>query len=268
MCKKVLIAALAVVVGLVVLGMTGTKVGGLVRLKWNRVCERAQQQVAPETEIQLIEQKLDQLANEDRRFVDQIVRYQMKASDMQKQVATRREQVAKLDGEVREMFVSLKTEGERVSFRGNDFTRSEVQVQARQDFEKLQRQEAALKAEEGQLKELNETRGLYEKRLSELRAERESMKNEVARLRNVLLQERLAQAKGKVESDDGGLGSVRQDMRALRQRIEVMQKTRELTASSDDGPVRRALAEKERQSATDTSMQKRYGGTSTTSNSK
>jgi chromosome segregation ATPase len=260
MCKKVLIAALAVVVGLAVLGMTGTKVGGLIRLKWNQVREHAKEQVSPETEIQLIEQRLDQLKNDDRRFVDQIVRYDMKADDMRKQVAATRTRFDKLDGEVRDMFVSLKTEGEKVSYRDLTFTRREMQKQVHQDGEKLQVLEGQLKAEEGQLKELTETRNLYEKRLSELRTERESLKTEVQRIRNTLLQERLAQEKGKIENDDGGLGSVRQDLRAVKQRIEVMKKTREHTASSDDGPVRKALADKERQANVDSFLQKRYGG--------
>jgi chromosome segregation ATPase len=258
MFKKVWIAVLAVVVGLVVLGLTSTKAGGLLRMKVRGVQTWAAKQVKPETEIELISEKLELLKNEDRRFVDQIVRYDIKADNLKKQVETKRAVVARLDGEVREMFVSLKNDGERVSFRGNDFARAEMQRQVRQDAEKLQRLEASLKTDEAQVKELTETRELYQTRLSELRAERESMRTELARIQNALLAERLAREKGKIESDDGGLSAVRRDMNELKARVQVMTKTRELQGSTDEGPVRRALAEKERQDNIDSFLNKRY----------
>jgi peptidoglycan hydrolase CwlO-like protein len=258
MFKKVWIAALAVVVGLVTLGVVSPKLAGVARLKWRNIVQKAERQVTPETEIELINQKLDQLANEDRRFVDQIVRYGLKTEKMQKQVGDKRTALTRLDGEVREMFVSLKTEGERVAYRGDNYPRSEMQRQVRMDAERLQRLEASLKADEAQLKELNETRNLYEKRLADLRAERESMRTEVQRIQNALLQERLAQEKGRVASDDGGLSNVRRDMDSLSERVKVMQKTRELQGSSDDGPVRRAQAEKQREAGIDNFLQNRY----------
>jgi chromosome segregation ATPase len=258
MFKKVWIAALAVVVGLVVLGLTGTKAGGLLRMKWRGAQSWAAKQVTPETEIELINEKLESLKKEDRRFVDQIVRYEIKADNLKKQVETKRVAVANLDREVREMFVSLKTEGERVSFRSSEFSRAEMQRQVRQDAEKLQRLEASLKADEAQVAELTETRNLYATRLAELRAERESMRTELQRIQNALLAERLAREKGKIESDDGGLSAVRHDMNELKTRVQVMTKTRELQSSTDDGPVRRAMAEKERQDSTDAFLRARY----------
>lgn len=258
MCKKLWIAALAVVVGLVTLGMTSTRVGGLIRHKWKSVVVRANEQVSPETDVELVREKLDGLVKEDRRFVDQIVRYDLQVEDMQKKVEARRTAFVKLDTEVREMFVSLKGEGQQVSFQGSNFSRADMQRQVRIDAEKLQRAEAALKADEARLKELTETRDLYKTRLEELRAERDSMRTELQRLENALLRERQAQVKSKVAADDGGLGGVRRDLETLKHRVRVMQKTREVQGSTDEGPVRRAQAAKQREANIDNFLQNRY----------
>jgi hypothetical protein len=261
MFKKVWIAAFAVVVGLVVLSLTSSKAGGLLRMKWRGAQSWAAKQVTPETEIELINEKLELLKHEDRRFEDQIVRYDIKADNLKQKVAVKRAVVAKLDGEVREMYVSLKNDGERVSFYGRDFSRGEMRQTVRRDAEKLLRLEASLKADEDQVKELIETRDLYTTRLADLRTEREKMRTEVQRIQNTLLKERLAQQKGKIESDDGGISAVRRDVNEVQARVQVMTKTREIQSATDDGPVRRAMAEKASQDRIDAELSKRYENT-------
>jgi chromosome segregation ATPase len=265
MCKKLWIAALAVVVGLVVAGTTSTKFGSLVRLKWRKATDWAEKQVTPETELERLRLTLKETEQQDARFVDQIARLDQQVDDLKAQLygkdgkGGKKVALDNLDQVIRARNASLTGTGEFVSYNGERYSRADMQQQVRLDAQRFFRQEAAFKAEEARLKELTETRDLYQGRLSELRTARQEMGTELQKLENTLLQERQAQIKNKVASDDGGLSQIRQDINKLRQRVDVMKRTRELQSPSDEGPVDRREKSKQRDTELDTQIQKRWG---------
>jgi len=106
MFKKVWVAALAVVVGLVTLGVVSPKLAGVVRLRWRNMVKNAERQVSPETKVELINQKLDALDRDDRRYADQIARDNIRVQNLQEEVNAQRARLATLDADGRAMFES------------------------------------------------------------------------------------------------------------------------------------------------------------------
>jgi len=256
MSKKLLIAALAVAVGLGVAYVASPKFGSLMRLKWRKIVDRAEAQVAPETEIERLRMELERLSGEDRRFVDQIVRLDQQVDELKGTVTKKKSALASLQETIRERNGSLVGESKMVSYKGGEFSRADMREQVLLDIQRFDRLDAAVKAEDGRLTELTKTRDLYQKRLEELRTARAEMRTELQRLENALLQERQAQIANKVASDDGGLARVRQDMNKLKQRVDTMKRTRELEGvSTEEGPIDRAEKAKQRQTELEKRLQ-------------
>jgi len=255
MCKKLLIAALAVVVGVGV--VSSTRLGSHIRLWWNKSSAWAQQQVPPETEIERLKMELDNLTRLDDRYYDQVARQKREVQKLEAKVKTDRSAMAKRETELKEMRLVLTSKDDKAVFHG--FTKDKVQEQFNVDFKQFLADEEGVKADEQNLEELRGTLRENEKKLQDLGITRTKMKVRLQTLAKELARERRLQTQNNLALDDTHYSAVNQQINELEDRIEQMKIKRDMKGQSTRGPIRAHLEAQEEQRKLEQAAQERFG---------
>jgi len=222
MCKKVLIAALAVVVGLAV--VKGTWIGSHLRLRCSNARHWMETQVPPETEIARLRMELLNLAREDDKYYDKVARMAVDVDNREKALGKTRVNLGKEEARIRKIKDELNEGVEFVVFEGLRVSRGDL----RNSAIAFKNAEENLKSKEANLEARKRHLALERKKLSELRNKRDEMATELQRLETALAEERQAQAASESTIDDSGYRQIRKDMDSVRDRINVLKKKREL----------------------------------------
>jgi len=262
MCKKLLIAAVAVLIGVV--AVKGTRLGSYMKVWRQRASTWAEKQVSPETEIARLRAEIENLQNEDRHLYDQVAKQLVDLENREKDVADLQAKLDKQENRIRAMFAALKSaeKEEFVVYDGTRYPREELQDEVRTYASEFKSAEANLKSKEAQLRAFRKTVEFNRKKLKELERTRRDMATELTKLETTLSEERLAQAQaqGTLRVDDSHHSRLRGDLNSLRNRIREMQKVRELRGESVSGPVRAAEEAKEKKAEIDQYTETRFGG--------
>lgn len=243
MCKKLLIAALAVVAALVV--AKGTWLGSHFRLACRNAVKDARNSVPPEKEIARLRMELKSLERDDEKHFDKVSRMWVEVENLDKEVATIRKNLAKQEANIRQLRSELGA-SEFVLHQGSKYTREDL----RSDGLAFQAAEENLKSKESNLEARKKHLALEKKKLTELRTTRQNMATELTKLETALAEEKHAQASSESTIDDSSYRNLRKEMNAVRDRIEMLKKKRQLKGElridspSDDAKERDAAADK------------------------
>src|SRR5262245_39895180 len=150
MCKKVLIASLAVVVGLAVIA--NTKVGSHVRLWLRGMKSSMAKQVKPEREIQRLRMEVERLEKEDARYYDLVAKQRIQVREARQQLAKDQETLAVLRTRLTDLRGLVKdvgkSEGQKVSYKGIDYTLVKVQQQIDLDWDRYKPLKGSVESQE------------------------------------------------------------------------------------------------------------------------
>jgi len=257
MCKKLLIAALAVVVGVGV--VSSTRLGSHIRLCWNKVSREVNQQIPPETEIERLKMELDNLTRLDDRYYDQVARQKREVQKLEAKVKTDKANLAKRESELKEMRLVLASKDDKAVYHG--FGKDKVQEQFNIDFKQFLSDEEGVKADDQNLEELRGTLRENEKKLQELGIVRTKMKVRLQTLAKELARERRLQTQSNLTLDDSHYSAVNQQINELEDRIEQMKIKRDMRGQSSRGPIRAHLEAQEEQKKLEQAAQERFGET-------
>src|SRR6478672_5567261 len=127
MSKKVLIAAAAVVVALVV--VKGTWLGSHLRMNACKVGSYLKSSVPPEDEISRLRMEVQNLQKDDDRHVDKVARMAVDLEKMERDVAKLKANLVREEGRIRE---ARKEMGDSafVVFGGSRYTRDDLRLDA------------------------------------------------------------------------------------------------------------------------------------------
>jgi len=241
MCKKVLIAALAVVVGLSV--VKGTWLGSHMRLKFSNARHWVQERVPPEQEIARLRMELVNLSREDDKFYDRVARMAVDVDKQEAALGKVRTNLSREEALIRKLKSELTEGVEFVNLDGARYTRTDLRISAvafKNAEENLKSQEAALAARKRHL-------ALEKKKLADLRNKRDEMGTDLQRLETALAEERQAQAASESTIDDSGYRQIRKDMDSIRDKINVLKKKRELRGEFNIPTIDPKVAEQDTQ---------------------
>lgn len=238
MCKKILVATLAVVVALVV--VSRTRVGSHVRHWWKQsVVKSFEESVAPETEISRLRMELDNLAREDDKHFDRVARQMVEVGNLEEKVKAKEKTLTRERGRIVAMKKSLEGEARQVTYGGTTYDRdllSESMLTAAERFKADKQEVESLKRE---LLSRQKKLEISRKKLSQLKLMRQEMKTELQRLETALAEEREAQAAEDNTLDDGNYRKIRKEMNSVRDRIQKLKNIRQLKGEVND-PVERS----------------------------
>ena len=241
MCKKVLIAALAVVVGLAV--VKGTWIGSHLRLNVSKARAWAKQQVTPEQEIARLRMELRNLEQDDDKHYDKVAKMAVKVANLEREVARLEGNLKKQEKRISHLRDELTGGIEFVMHDGSKYTKDDL----RTDALAFRSAEESYKSKEANLNAQKKHLSLETKKLTELRTTREQMATDLQRLETALAEERHSQAASESTIDDAGYQKLKKDMDSVRDRIEVLKKKRELrgeirTSNKDEQTKQRDLS--------------------------
>jgi len=257
MCKKVLIATLAVVVGLAVI--KGTWIGSHLRMRFNKASCWVKDRVPPEQEIARLRMELDNLSKEDDKYFDQVARQTTKVNKYERSVIALKKDLAEQEVSIREMKTALVGDADQVTVRGARYDRSAVLEQVRLDARAFQADEETLKSKEEHLKAMKKSLAINKKKLNDLKVVREQMATELQKLETALAEERQIQAEQNSTLDDAAYQELRKSLDAVKDKIDVMKETRKLKREASNGPVRASQIQREQDNKVDKYLETRFG---------
>jgi len=242
MCKKLLIAAIAIAVGVGV--VSGTRLGSHLRLKWAKAQTWVEEQIPLETEIDRLRMELKQLGNDDARNYDQVARQQYYLNKRREKLTKDTAALDNLAGRIRDMRAALTEEGEFVAFNSTRYKRAEVEEQHRLDGAKYLADREAVKADEETFKILEQTLEQNKTKLKNLEVTRKKMETRLALLEKELARQHALALQNKFNVDESGYSRINQDINKVEDRIGVMKTKTELVGESSKGPIQAAETKK------------------------
>jgi len=240
MTKKVLIAAVAIVVGLVVI--KGTWLGSHARHAFKSLRAKVENSIPPEQEIARLKMEIQNLKKEDDKHVDRVARLAVDVEKMERELGAVKTKLASEEARLRDVRKELG-DSSFVVHHGTRYTRDDLRAQALS----FKTAEESVKSREESLQAKRSILALEKKKLNELQTVRNQMAADLETLEAALIQERHAQAASESCIDDSSYRAIRKDMESVRDRIEVLKKKRELR-----GEIRLPEVANERQKAQNT----------------
>jgi peptidoglycan hydrolase CwlO-like protein len=247
MCKKVLVAALAVVVGLAVI--KGTWLGSHFRAWKNRAGAWAKRQVKPETEIQRLRHEVQRLDEEDSRWFDKVARQRIEVRHLEEKVKANKAELAVLHERIGKLNAALKEDLQQVSYNGLTFSRVDAQRQMDLDFNRYRPLKKTVEGQEKYLTALHKALQQNEEKLFSLRQVRQDMLTQLQELETELAQLRQAKNVDKALLDTSNYTRVQKDIESLKRRLEEEKEKLKLRGILDKGPIERAEEAKKRVAA-------------------
>lgn len=257
MCKKLLIAAIAIAVGVGV--VSGTRLGSHIRLKWNKAVTAIEEQVPLETEIERLRMELKQLSADDARNYDQVARQQHDINKRRAKLTEDRVALDKMADRIQALRTTLAEKTEYVSFHGTQYKKSDVEEQVRIDGSKFLADEEAVKADEETLKILEQTLDTNKGKLKNLEVTRKKMETRLALLEKELARQNALATQNKFSVDDSGYSRINQDINKVEDRVGVMKTKAELVGESSKGPIQAAEQKKSEEDKLKQALDARFG---------
>lgn len=243
MCKKVVIATLAVLVGLAV--VKGTKIGSYLRMAKKDAAAWVDKQVKYETEINRLRSEIDQLEKDDAVYYDRVASQRV---EIRKQEQALKNESAKLEM-LRNRLTALRDvvrdadETQLVSYNGNKYAKGDVEKQIDIDFAGYKQLKASVASKGTFLTSLKKALALNEGKMSQLKHNRQAMLTELQDLENELVELRQTQAANATLVDDTAYGRVKNDITALKSRLAVEKEKLNVRGINDGGPIERVEQE-------------------------
>ncbi|MFO0877488.1 MAG: hypothetical protein U0840_08950 [Gemmataceae bacterium] len=251
MYKKLVIAALAVGLGLVV--VKGTWLGSHLRARANRVINSVKESIPPEQEIARLRMELKGLERDDDKHYDKVARMVVQVEKVEREVSDIKKNLTREEARIRKVREGLTGNVEFVLHEGTRYTRDDLRAEA----VAFRTAEDNYKSKEDNLQAQKKHLALERKKLTELRTIREQMSAELQRLETALAEERHAQAASESTIDDSGYRKLRQDMESVRERIDVLKTKRELRGELR--PTIKTEQTRERDQQADKYLESRFG---------
>jgi len=250
MCRKALIAGVAVVVSLLSVNYVFPRAFSHLRLWVQDVREAADDSVPPEKEIARLKMELNQLAQEDERHFHKVAVQVVEVQKLEKQVTEMKTRLDKDVALIRARKTSLAGDSRLVTYEGQQFDRSRFTEELRLMASRFQVEEEEYKSKEEQLALRKKNLELNRKKLSELRLARQKLKTRLERLETTLAAERQQQALEANTIDDTNYLRLSNDVEKAEDKAEVRRQTGVLKGEAN-GPVRAAEERKEKEDAVD-----------------
>jgi chromosome segregation ATPase len=237
MCKKVVIATLAVLVGLAV--VKGTKIGSYLRMAKKDAVAWVDQQVKYETEIRRLRNDIDQLEKDDAVCYDRVAAQRVDIRTREGDLKNDRASLDKLRDRLQVLRTALRDAGqtEQVSYKGNNYSKDQVERQIDIDYDGYKQLKSSVASKDNFLKSLQKALALNEEKMSQLKQNRQVMLTELQDLENELVELRQVQAASATVVDDSAYGRVKSDIVALKKRLAVDKEKLKVRGISDRGPI-------------------------------
>jgi DNA repair exonuclease SbcCD ATPase subunit len=235
MCKKIGIAALAVVAGLFILN--NTRLGSYGATAWSKVKRTAKAQVPLEFEIERVRQLVAQLVPDMKQNLTKIAEEIVAVENMREEIAVTKTNLNKQKDSVRAMTDELKSGNERIVFNNRTYSRSRIAEKLAADLKSCQRCEEEVKVKEQMLENREKALDTEREKLASMRQQKQELEVKISKLEADLKAVRLAQTKSNFAIDDSRLSQIKASLADIQNRLRVELKASELHGEFANDPV-------------------------------
>jgi chromosome segregation ATPase len=222
MLKKILIAAVAVVAGLVVVNRSS-----FVRVMWTDAKSCMERQIPPEVQLKQLASEIDKIDADIKRNISKLAAQEVSVNALEERLTAMKNRQKTLRGDVEAMRQNLEgARTEKVSFKGHAYPKTELTRRldmSLTDFTNLKDQ---VKSQELLLADKRRTLEAAHARISEMRNKKEQFRLVAAQLETKLEQLKTQQMASHLDLDDSQIARCNE----LVQKIKTRLATDELTA--------------------------------------
>jgi len=238
MLKKIVIAGLAVAVGVAVLAWLSPKLISVIRYQGEQMIQDAEDSVPLETEIGRLRGEVKRLESEESKYFDQVAKQAVEVDKLQKDVEDTTGNLAKQQDNMSNMARDLKdTVPTSFHYNGRKYSREEVTDQLKRDMASYDSAEKELQAKKDLLSAAQKSLAASEDQLGALKQTRSDMEVQLAKMDADLKLVRLKASQSNLKVDDSEYSQVKSDIAKAKDRIAVMQKSLELEGQFTNGTI-------------------------------
>lgn len=241
MLKKLVIAAAAVVVGLVVLRWTD--LGSLVQVWWKDAVTCCQRQIPPETRIKQLRMEIGKIDGDIKSAVDKLVTQEVAYDGLKKDVEKLKAAQKQRKEDMVALISALEQDNTRVSFKKESLTAEAGQNRLDTLRATFEIGKESLKAKEVLLKTKSEQLELANQRIHKIKDKKVELTTLVEKLEAQLELVRIKQMDNKIEVNDSQVSKCEVLSERLKQMIGEEERRAEKYAEfglTTDAPSRTA----------------------------
>jgi chromosome segregation ATPase len=229
MCKKLVLAAVAILVGTAV--VRHTSIGSLAQVWWRDAKQAVERQVPPEVQIKRLEVEVNKIDRDIKHNIGRLAQLDVSCQQLDEQVAALRETHKNLRGEIADMTKALDGATDRVSLRGKDLRPRDVARKLERAVASFELKGAELRNKEQLLSLKKQALEAANARIGEMQAQRDQLRDTIAKFETRLQLNRLAATRmdANIELDDSQLARCKELANEINQRLLVDQKTIEMS---------------------------------------
>lgn len=272
MFKKVLVASLAVVIGLAVIA--NTKAGSHLRLWLKDLRTSVAKKNSPEREIRRLRMEVERLEREDAAYFDKVARQRLEVRKIEKELngdpekktkgsktelAELKARLGNLRALVKDIQGSEKSGERHVSYNGENFTLKQVNTQIDLDWARYKPLKSQVESQEAYLVSLKQALAQNEEKVMNLQKARQDMLTQLQALENELNELRQAKAGRAALIDDSKYGRVTRDIEALKHKLAVEREKLTIKGTMGKGPVEQAEEARAKQNQREKEMDAELG---------
>jgi hypothetical protein len=247
MLKKLVIAAVAVVVGMAVLH--STRLGSHVKVWWQEAKAVVERQVPPEQRLKVLQVEIDKIDKEIRNNISKIAERQVNCDSLEKDVVALRGTVNGNREEVADLAKALDAKVEFVNFNGESFNRKAATHKLDLAVSTFKARKNELERKEQLLAERKKGLDIANQRITEMKAQRDQLTATVAELQTRIEMARLNHMADKLDIDDSQVGRCNALVKEIEQSLD--RQTKEADLLKKYGYTNEAPAEKATRSTED-----------------
>jgi chromosome segregation ATPase len=227
MCKKLVLAAVAIVVGSMV--VKHTSVGSLARVWWNDARQAVERQVPPETQIKRLEQEVNKIDADIKQNLSRLAQQEVETQKLDEDIASAKDSQAALKTEITALTKGLEANTQPVKFDtrvARNTRKLDLQVAT------YNRRKAELKSKESLLSMKREALEAAHARINEMFNQKEELHVTVEELKAKLAIARSNAIKNNasIELDDSQVARCKELANAINDQLAVAVKEADLKA--------------------------------------
>jgi peptidoglycan hydrolase CwlO-like protein len=234
MCKKLWVAALAVGVGLLLIG---TPIAGWLasnaKVAWNKSNQAIEENTPIEWEIQRLEAQLPDLQTEIKQHRVAVAREEVELDTFKAQIKTEEAGLVKEKEKLKGLLRAVEdSDGKYVSFGGRDMSFTTAKERLASATESCKTAEKSLETKRRTLESRERGLDAARDRLEAMKSRHNQLKNDLDQLKAEYAELQAQKAAQKLPTDDSRTAKLAQDVQKLKNRMKVESKLAAEDASS------------------------------------
>jgi hypothetical protein len=228
MLKKLLIAAVAVIAGVLVIGKV-TKVNPLAFL--GDCCKSITHAIPPEVRLKQLNHEIDNIDKDIQKNLSRLARMEVEVKMFEEQLDGKRDRQAHVKSDIRDMQKSLEHRTEKVAFHGKKVESSQLTNQLDMAVVEYTSLKEQVKAQEQLLVDKKRMLETAHTRISAMKNEKEKLRLLATKLATHLEMVKLKQVQNsEIAFDDSAISNAREIAKDVEVQLRTIEKTSELNA--------------------------------------